>query len=359
MTAFKDHIFIFDLHNTLYDEVIEYGGAMDAAIDCFFEHAKQHNQSLIKDDLYKFIAKGHGALGSDWDEDVWNYVATECGINNYEAIKQKTIDVRRKTSERLTKKHAYTDTLKTIQTLKKDGAQIYLATEATANAAADGVRWLGLDGVFDGVYSWPFSKPYETLNHTKQLFFPSVSVEKNIFLQKPHPHILATIILDIAKGKKLIPEDIAISDVFDTVLDTRIDISILLSKIEATPNNEQAMETINAIKTRITLKDSAYKTDLKELWGKCYYVGDSFFKDGFLARNADLPFIHAAYGKEVSAENQAPYEKARDTLYRVTGWPTYLLKLTQEAGRLPELTDKITPHFTCHKSFSEFVIEID
>ena len=33
--SFKGKILIFDLHNTLYDEVIEYGFAMKAALNSF------------------------------------------------------------------------------------------------------------------------------------------------------------------------------------------------------------------------------------------------------------------------------------------------------------------------------------
>ena len=104
-----------------------------------------------------------------------------------------------------------------------------------------------------------------------------------------------------------------------------------------------------ALEVRLKFEDDV----LKEYAENTYYIGDSYFKDGFLAHNAGIKFIHAAYGKKVA--NQAEFEEAKKILYGVTGWEPYLLQLTQEAQKLPELTALIKPFYVCEDSFREFI----
>ncbi len=313
---FKGKILIFDLHNTLYDEVIEYGLAMKAALNSFG----------IPVDVTE-VAKAHAHLGSDWHEDVWEHVACVKSLDT-----QKASAVRAQTSRELTQKTAYKDTLDTIRQLKDEGARIFIATEATANAAADAIEWLDLDGVVEAVYSWPYDKRVHKLKHTQQRAFPNS-------LQKPHPAILGQILFDIAErdGKNVEPAEI--------IIDTSIDVSSLKLKT----NGIMAKNAIVAMEARLKFKDDA----LRDYADNTYYIGDSYFKDGFLAHNAGIKFIHAAYGKKVA--NQAEFKEAKKILYAVTGWEPYLLQLTQEAQKLPELTNLIRPFYVCENSFSEFV----
>lgn len=345
---FKDHIFIFDLHNTLYDEVIEYGGAMQAAIDYLAQELQTRGKTIDQDSLYNQIAKAHAELGSDWDDDVWQHLDVLEGIKDKNTIIKNVIDKRAHTSEKLTKEHAYKDTIDAVRNLKEQGAKIYLATEATANAAADAVRWLGLDGIIDAVYSWPYAKLYRKLEKTGQKHFPRIG--KND-LQKPHPYILAAIILDTAKADLKIDANIALEDVFELRIDEELDVAPLINSIPK--DSIQGKEAVNAIRTRISIKGTQYKETLENYWTRTYYIGDSFFKDGFLARNADILFIHAAYGKKTT--DPKALEKAKKTLYAVTGWEPFLLQLTQEASKLPDLTAHIRPCFFCKESFQEFI----
>ncbi len=314
--SFKGKILIFDLHNTLYDEVIEYGFAMKAALDSFG----------VPVDMAE-VAKAHAHLGSDWHEEVWDHVE---GVKFLD--KKNASAVRAQVSRELTQKTAYKDTLDTIRQLKDEGARIFIATEATANAAADAVEWLGLDGIVEGVYSWPYNKGVRKLKHTQQRTFPNS-------LQKPHPAILGQILYDIAEsdGKKVEPATL--------IVDTSIDVSSLKAKT----NGIMARSAQEALEVRMKFENDV----LKEYAQNTYYIGDSYFKDGFLAHNAGIKFIHAAYGKKVA--DQAEFEEAKKILYAVTGWEPYLLQLTQEAQKLPELTNLIRPFYVCKNSFREFV----
>lgn len=349
----KRNIYIFDLHNTLYDEVFEYGCAIKAAIDHFFM-AGDLDETLF----YAQISAAHAQAGSDWDDDVWDDVPELKKLPRFEKIKNEAIEIRAKASKAFTKSKAFTDTLATIKTLKNEGHSIYIATEATQNAASDALFWLDLDGVIDSAYSWPFKKTYTKKTRTTPLkSFPDNPEHPGLSLQKPHPLILGQIILDHAKETGAIPPDIGISDVFDFTVDKTLDLSVLEQKInEHGPEKHiQAEKALIAIRTLIRVKDGPYQTQINDIKSRCYYVGDSFFKDGFLARNADIPFIYAAYGKNISADDLDTYNTAKDIMMRVTGWDKFLLKLTHEAGALESLTMQIKPYYTCNNSFAEFI----
>jgi len=342
----KDSIFIFDLHNTLYDEVLEYGGAMASAISFIQAEAERQGIRIETSQLCSEISQAHTLLGSDWDDDVWQNLSCLQEISGRNEIIERAIKLRLQVSEALTKKYAYSETISMLHDLKRQGARLFIATEATENAAAHAAKWLELDGIIEATYSWPYQKAYTPLKKTRQKTFPFHPEDECFFLQKPHPFILAEIILDISKTNKEIAENVNLKDVFEIELDETIDISELLSKIS--DDNMQAIQTVNAIRSKLKLKDTAYKTILNTIRKRCFYVGDSFFKDGFLAHNANVPFIHASYGKKIL--NPTEYEQAKEILYQVTGWESFLLQLTQEAGKLPHLANYIKPFFTCEQS---------
>ena len=351
-------IFIFDLHNTLYDEVIEYGGAIAVAVEYFLSTTKGQSISIDEALLCEQLSDAHARIGSDWDDDVWQNVGELAKLNNYEATLKQGMVLRRKASEDLTKEKAFQSTLNAIAKLKQAGASVYVATEATENAASDGIIWLGLDGVLNGVYAWPFKKPYQKAAKTPIREFPPNPHEPTLSLQKPHPLIIGAIILDIAKEEGQVPSHIMCDDAFDFALDEELDVRTLKKAIEENKSGDeqkiQAKEVLRAIQTRLFIKKGPHQNALNAIKARCFYVGDSFFKDGFLARNADVPFIFAQYGKTVSDEDKEVHNKGKDWLYRVTGWDKFLIQLTQEAGKLPELSDKIKPYFVCEKSFQEF-----
>jgi len=352
-------IFIFDLHNTLYDEVIEYGGAITAAIEYFLTIAKNQKVTIDETLLCRQLSDAHARAGSDWDDDVWYDVAEIQKLKAFKAIIKQAVALRRETSKNLTRAKTFKNTLDAIVRLKQEGASIYVATEATENAASDAIRWLGLDGILDGVYAWPFKKSYQKTKVTPIFPFPLNPYEPELSLQKPHPLILGTIILDIAKIENRIPKQITAEEVFDFKLDEELNIHVLRQAIEdhksSGQQKRQVKEILRAIQTKLCIKKGIYQSVLEETQKRCFYVGDSFFKDGFLARNADVPFIFAQYGKTVSKANKEVHKKNKDWLFRVTGWDKFLIKLTQEAERLPKLTDKIKPSFVCKRTFQEFV----
>lgn len=338
--SLKDKIFIFDLHNTLYDEVMEYGGAMGAAIDYLVDVTSIDRSVLIRQ-----IAAAHARLGSDWDERVWQ----ELGLNDNHL--QEVQGIRMQVSEKLTKKYAYHAVIEDMHTLKKEGARVFVATEASANAAADAIRWLDLDGVIDGVYSWPCAHAYTQLEKTRQYIFPPHPSNPDIKLQKPHPYIMAAIVLDCMKHDGVIAKNVRLEDVFSISEDTALDVSELEKAVPK--ESVQGKLAIEALKSRLHVKDTVKDTRIQEYMSRVYFTGDSFFKDGYLARNAGVPFIYAAYGKVVL--DPEGFARAKEILYSVTGWEPFLLQLTQEVSKLPTMSGQIEPAYSCKESLGDML----
>jgi FMN phosphatase YigB (HAD superfamily) len=341
--SLKDKIFIFDLHNTLYDEVMEYGGAMRAAIEYLVDVG-----SFNRSDLMQQIAAAHARLGSDWDERVWEEVEILKGLDSFHLHKARSI--RAEISEALTKKYAYQDVIKDVHLLKEEGARVFIATEASANAAADAIRWLDLDGVIDGVYSWPCAHAYKKLEKTQQHIFPPHPSHPDVKLQKPHPFIIAAILLDCMKADGEIGANIKLEDVFYILQDKELDLSELESAIPK--ESIQGKLAIEAMKSKLCIEEERIKNYLS----RTYYVGDSFFKDGYLARNAGVSFIHAAYGKIVKEHER--FERAKEILYSVTGWEPFLLEFTQEAAKLPAISNKLKPQYVCIKNLRDMIEKV-
>jgi phosphoglycolate phosphatase-like HAD superfamily hydrolase len=356
----ENTVFIFDLHNTIYDEVMEYGGAMDAAISVFLKAAKENKQELSPADLYAEITASHRMLGSDWDDDVFAQLPSLRQLPNTQAVLEQANKVRAETSATLTKRYAYTSTITALRQLASKGAAIYLATEATANAAADALRSLALDdGTIRAIYCWPYTKPYKKLAHTAVHDFPANPHEPSRSLEKPHPLIIAVVMLAEAKRRQLIASDIRLEDVYSFSIDDSIDVAQLaeLAANVGGARKSQVDDALQAIRTHLAFRGN-YKSIFDPLWKNAFYVGDSFFKDGFLARNAGLPFVFAKYGKYVRDDLRETHERAKHVLYAVTGWDKTLLKLTQEVERIPELVAAIKPFFECQESIDELLVAL-
>lgn len=347
----KDQIFIFDLHNTLYDEVSEYGLAMKATTDYLLEYLPEN---YPPNKLYAQIAKAHADAGSDWDNDIWFNLEVFKHIEDKDTHIEAMRAIRAQQSKILTVTERYDETIEAIKLLKSNGARLFLATEATANAAADSIRWLEIDGLFEAVYSWPYNKHYEMLSKTPQRVFPQ-SNDSDLYVQKPHVLIIAQIIFDMAVDDGAIPQGRSLADFFDLIVNESLDVSELEAKLPS--NHVQATEALKAIQTKLEIKASPYADIIKGYMKRCHFVGDSFFKDGFLAMHADVPFIHAGYGKKV--RDAQKYEQAKQILFAVTGWEPFLLQLTQEASQLPNLMKMIKPRFTCENSFMDFITDIE
>lgn len=280
--ADKFKILALDLHNTIYDEVIEYGQAINAAISAL---------PAPREVLYAELSNAHAELGSDWDDDVWAMLPSLKNIKP--EIIENAIALRHAKSRELTLSGAYPKAVETLKTLKTSGVYIYLVTEAAADVGVQAVSWLGLAGVIDGVYTYPSRKSPAVLENT--FHKPFALGKDGLHLKKPAAELLYNVAADhVAKHGG------TIKDVLDTLL----------------------------------------------------YVGDSKFKDGFLARNAGVKFGLAAYGKKVKPGAEKLFSQSKDILYAVTGWDKETLKLTQEAGH-SEAVNSLKPDYIFENSLAE------
>jgi hypothetical protein len=176
-------------------------------------------------------------------------------------------------------------------------------------------------------------------------------------VQKPHPLILGAIILDVAKAEGRVPKNAMLRDMFDLTCDG--DLRALEEAIGENALSDgqrvQVREVLRAVQTKLAVRNGPYEAALDGIKRRCLYAGDSYFKDGLLASNADIPFVFARYGRSICDADREQYEKCRNRLFSVTGWDKHLIRLTHGAEKLPELTDKITPYFVCEESLQELV----
>lgn len=348
-------VFIVDLHNTLYDEVLEYGGALLAAVDVVLAAAEETGDRFTREAAFAEIASAHRRLGSDWDDDVWFALPSVARLPDPDGVARAAMTKRRDASRERTLRFRYDHAVDAVVRRKAAGETVIVATEATANAAADALRILGLDGVVDAVYSWPYAKPFEALARTPQRTFPSAETDDAAArrLVKPHPIILGRILLDVAQERGLVDADATLDDAFSLSRDATVDLSSLEARLSAAADMAEARAVVDAIALRLEIRPGPHEAALRTLRDASLYVGDSHFKDGFLARSAGVPFVFAAYGKTVAPSVAAEHRRCLDALYRTTGWEPLLIELTQEAGRLEALTDLIEPVATCRMSLAE------
>jgi phosphoglycolate phosphatase-like HAD superfamily hydrolase len=335
----KYRILVLDLHNTLYDEVMEYGLAMDAAMTVWFNAARTRGQCIDRQRFYDELSVAHQDLGSDWDDNVWNKLpllqAIGLTAEQFHATCHEAIICRREQSKTLTEKGVYADVRHTLFKLKVQGVSIYVITEAAADVAMQSIEWLGLAGIVDGVYSYPSRNVVVGIENTYHKSFP---------LKKPHPFLLAGVIIDDAKRSGAIPSDIPVEDLFEI----RHDPSMMLVEFDSEASIQQD------ISAQLIVKLGPYKTIIQKTIESMLYVGDSKFKDGLLARNAGVSFGFAAYGKKIKKGEDALFEKSKSILYAVTGWDKETLRLTQEACQ-SAVVNALQPDFTFESGLSEIV----
>lgn len=313
-------ILIADLHNTLYDEVREFGLAIDAA----FQVAREANPDFDEAVTAQELAKAHAALGSDWDADAWEAPSLKTlPIGTIQAMLLARADAMRKMME------PYHGVVETLQRLSVQGIRIYIVTEGAADVASFAIRTLGLEGIVTALYAWPCWQPPLKLKGTSQRLFPERKGGGH--LTKPHPYVLACALLDHAKASSSIPETASLEDAFDLTIDpARI--------IPEIPEKETLAHDCALT---LAIRDS-YRSVFEPLFAETLYLGDSLFKDGWMARNTGVAFAHAAYGKEKSKE----HDRCLQLLYAVTGWDHMLMRLTQEAAASPTV-QALRPDITC------------
>jgi len=100
-----DRVFIFDLHNTVYDEVLEFGSAFHAAIEVFLEASKNQEIQINEDKFYDQISTCHNEFETDWEHDIWQHIDEIKNLDGYDDLIEQAKQVRLNVSERLTKTH--------------------------------------------------------------------------------------------------------------------------------------------------------------------------------------------------------------------------------------------------------------
>jgi len=324
-------ILALDFHNTIYDETLEYGLAIDAAVSACLVAVP----SVTREQIYAELAIANRELGSDWDDDAWEILPSLKDQNK--TLFEKATATRHAKSKELTLSGFYDGIDETLTALKLRGVRIYVVTEAAADAGMRAIEWLGLNGIVDGVYSYPSRKAPAVLKGTyHKPFMPNTTGH----LRKPHPFLLAAVVLDEAIRRGEVPADTQISELFEIKQDE----ALLIAEL---PKEAPVQQDITA---RLVLKETSYSTALKRILGHILYVGDSKFRDGMLARNAGVAFGYAAYGKK--GHDSEAVRKSLDIMYATTGWDKEIMKLTQEAGR-SETVSRLQPDFTFENSLSE------
>ena len=183
----KYKLIVLDLHNTIYDEVMEYGLAIDEAIK---------NLPATRELMYEELSEGHKNLGSDWDDDVWHSMPSLRDVAK--EVIEKAISLRHAKSRELTK--AYDGAIETLVNLQKRGCRIYIVTEAAADVGLQAIEWLGLAGIVKGVYTYPSRKKSRTLENTYHKPFPPSG---DTHLKKPDPELLYQVARDDAAAHNI------------------------------------------------------------------------------------------------------------------------------------------------------------
>jgi phosphoglycolate phosphatase-like HAD superfamily hydrolase len=140
----KFNALILDLHNTIYDEVMEYGLAIDAAIS---------ELPAPREVLYKELTEAHAKLGSDWDDDAWGMCPSLASVSK--DVINTAIAKRIAKSKELVIGGAFDGAVDALKTLAARGIKIFVLSEAAADVGMNAIDWLGLAGVVQGVYTYP------------------------------------------------------------------------------------------------------------------------------------------------------------------------------------------------------------
>ncbi len=335
---------VLDLHNTLYDEALEYGLSLDEAVTAWREIAKAHGHAVEAEVLYGELSAAHRKLGSDWDTDAWRMLPSLAKLNlpedEFDNALRKGEALRKRKSRELVESNGYEGMRETLAALKAQGVPVYVVTEAAADAGMEILSWLKLGGIVDGFYSWPSRVPPQVIEGTYHKPFPAKTSGGH--LKKPHPLVLAAVVLDEAVRRKLISPEIQIKDVFEIAYEKGLSLAEL-------PADAPAQQDIG---TQLIIQPTPYATALKQIMDGMLYVGDSKFKDGLLARNAGVAFGWAAYGKKIKPGNEDLHRKSIAIMYAVTGWEPEELKLTQEAGKSATVA-ALQPHHVFAHTLAE------
>ena len=339
-------ILALDLHNTLYDEALEYGLSVDEAISYWTELAGDKGVTLDRQTLYRELSLGHRKYGSDWDTGAWaempSLTALKLSADDFAKAVAQAESRRKEKSKSLAVPSLYPGILETLRELKSRRVRIFVVTEAAADAGMEMLDWLGLGGIVDGFYSYPSRRSPLSIPGMYHASFPLRA--NGGHFKKPHPYLLAAVIRDELLRRERIAPDITLDELFEVAHN---DARIL-------PELPRDSLTQSDLAARLIVRHTPHRREIMELVNGMLYIGDSKFKDGCLAHNAGVAFGWAAYGKKIKPENQTLHAKSLEIMYAVTGWDPEVLKLTQDAGKSPVIA-ALQPEYTVKDSLSEIL----
>ncbi|MFC1659384.1 hypothetical protein ACFL0U_02360 [Pseudomonadota bacterium] len=340
----KSKIIVFDLHNTLFDEVAEFGPSIFEAIYFFLQKAEEKGTVLKEETICEQLRFFHSSLSDpnsppdDWNGDVWNHLPCLKKVfgNEFVELTKEAERIRGEKSTKLVKKTAYYRVIQYIKELKTLGNKIYIVTEGTTRVVKEQLSALKIlsKDYLDGVITYP---------SVEGILFPKIDgvfyrefpkYKDDMYCRKPSALLLAQIV--ILEITNRMGKEITIDQVFDITYD------------ELREEKEEFSQRLQRdIGTRVFIKNETLYTDLaQEIMKNMVMVGDSKFKDGFLAKNFGVQFIFAKYGKNVS-EGKEEVKKNISMLDNVSGWDPKELKLTHNAGK-SEAVSSLKPNYVAN-----------
>lgn len=322
-------ILLVDWHNTVVDELCEYGPAIEAALDTFWDLLPEDkrpatDREMFKASLYPEIQAAHRKLGDDWDNRVFDagnlpsLRALFSDDNRYNAARKMAIAARMAFSKQYIQNHAYPGAVEFLEQARREGHVVLIVTDATEHAIHPAVKWLGLDGVIDGVYCCA-SPNVAAIPEDLSLQYTPVRTFENRRV-KPDGWIVAQIATDIAKARGRIPMEASMYKLFST--DFMPDAAVE-KLFKGKPDYASA---------RVEPEDTGYWPVLADILGEMMGIGDDF-RDLVMFANAGIKGAHADYSARIPNIPGGRFEidkrqkAGKAILKAVTGWDEARLNL--------------------------------
>ena len=330
-------VLLIDLHNTIVDELIEYGGAIDCTIDSFITSSGHNNISQAqRNEIYKDLQQAHIKIGDDWDNrafDIENastlrnlFPTGKTGDAEYEQARKKAIAARYNYSQQYITHHAYTGVVTSIIKAHEEGHHVFVVTDATEQALHPNLKWLGLEGKISGAYCCGSPNVNEIPDEYRTTSIP-VTPFKNGMV-KPNAMIIGQIVLDIAKQKGFIKPETEVEDIF--------------AFQESNPNVENSKRYIHG---QLQIKDTDCRNIIGELIKQVIGIGDDL-RDLVMYSNASslgVKSLKANYSDDIpnmgvaSETIKQKQKEGKEILKCVTGWSKERLELLQDFKQQTEL----------------------
>ena len=297
-------IVLLDLHNTLYNEILEFGSSLGAGMEAFLQAAGK-NPDPAGSDYQELLAKlpaAHKVYNDDWDNQIWSDLAkSDYGFNEQQAQVIRAIATQGRAEKSQQMSIAYDGVKETLAYLEARGARIIVVTDGTAKDAVEKLNWLGVKDFVEAAYSWPSR---EKPDYAAPLSLPTPCDPWNpgVALQKPHPWFIGQPIFDLIKD--WLPKD---------ARDPRLYFKFEIHEEDAILEiADQNSAVAIAAKTRLVIKDGPYQALIQQAFDNTVMVGDSLFKDIWMAKQAGVQPVFAAYGKVIT--DPAAHQKGNEML---------------------------------------------